>query len=424
MYLSLVLVGAVVATGCGDDGASDVPPDATPPGHLALAGACAQPLAADGAVEFAATVVNVQTAHRAIDVTNDGEVELQPHGLLQWTIVGPDAGQFRIDAGTESDSGTDSGTCSYHRGLAPNFAPGRSCHFAIEFHPTSPGQKQATLHVESTFGAPLAQDFAIRGSAIAASPGITVDTTELYLHTGFGGRVLITNATTTSVDLGTPVVDGPFSFSSWNCPSPLTPGGACTATILYPSGGSTAGCPIGRFTTTTSAVSVPLSARGVPSTISVYLQSPGSVRIDPLGMTCTLGQPCYVTLPTPTALTLTAMPETGGHFLRWSSEATICGTDPVCNLPAGATNVQLFPSFISGAGKTIAVTIVGTGTVQSADQTCTSSCAIYVEPGPVMLTESTTGTFIGWSGDCTGTDSSCELGTVINDRAVTATFSP
>lgn len=169
---------------------------------------------------------------------------------------------------------------------------------------------------------------------------------------------------------------------------------------------------------------MPSAATSTDARITIHPEGLGSVRIEPLGLTCSSGQPCVVALPTPTALTLTAMPETGGYFARWSSSPSVCGTGPVCNVPAGATNVSLNPSFVSAAGKTIAVTIVGTGTVEGWGQSCTSSCSIYVEPSPVMLTQSTTGTFVGWSGDCSGTGMTCELGTVINDRAVTATFSP
>ena len=243
---------------------------------------------------------------------------------------------------------------------------------------------------------------------------------------------MIVNAGTSTVDMGQPVITGPFGQSppGWNCPSPLTPGAACYINPITIGAPTASGCPMGTFTTTTGAVTVPLTARyaTVVSTVTVGTPLYGSVLIDPPGQLCTsTGTGCTASFDMPTAVKLTAMPEAGGHFLGWYAQpAAACGSDPVCTLAAGFTSVQVAPRFASAQAKAIAVTIAGTGAIDAGyPGSCTASCTLYAEPGAqVILSESTTGSFTGWSGDCTGTQMTCNLGNVINDRAVTATFSP
>jgi hypothetical protein len=79
--------------------------------------------------------------------------------------------------------------------------------------------------------------------------------------------------------------------------------------------------------------------------------------------------------------------------------------------------------FAPATDKHVNITIVGSGNVAGVVN-CDRSCTLDVTPGQsIDLTPSTTGTFVGWSGDCTGT-ANCQLGSVINDRNVTATFTP
>ena len=302
------------------------------------------------------------------------------------------------------------------------------------FHPTTPGQKQATLHV--TYRNLLDETFSVRGNAVATPVGLYASTPDLYVKpqtlSGYP-TFMVVNAGTSSVDMGQPVITGPFAISpqpGWNCPSPLTPGAACMVGPFWNASRMASGCPMGSFTTSTGVLVVPLTARYVPSTITIDPPPTGSsVRIDPAGQICTSsgGAARGATYGTPTAVTLTAIPESGGHFLGWYAQpASACGTDPGCTLPAGFASVHLAPRFASAQAKAIALTINGTGTVDAGyPGSCTASCTLYSEPGgQVTLTESTTGSFTGWSGDCTGTQTTCNLGNVINDRTVTATFSP
>ena len=383
-----------------------------------------------GEVVFPDTAASAQTSYRPVDVINEGPMLIGREDIL-WSFEGGDAADFSVSNGLQQE---DPEACSFHVMDTVVFAPGDSCRLDVLFHPTTPGQKQATLHV--TYRNLLDETFSVRGNAVATPVGLYASTPDLYVtpQTLSGYQTLmVVNAGTSSVDLGQPVITGPFAISpppGWNCPSPLTPGAACMVGPFWNASAMASGCPTGSFTTSTSALTVPLTARYVPSTITIDPPPTGSsVRIDPPGQICTSsgGGACGATFGTPTAVTLTAIPESGGHVLGWYAQpASACGSDLTCTLPAGFANVHLAPRFASAQAKAIVLTINGTGTVDAGyPGSCTAPCTLYAEPGgQVTLTESTTGSFTGWSGDCTGTQTTCNLGNVINDRTVTATFSP
>jgi hypothetical protein len=165
---------------------------------------------------------------------------------------------------------------------------------------------------------------------------------------------------------------------------------------------------------------VPLRAPGVPARLALTVDPHGTVHVEPGAQTCA-PPGCTVMLIGDT--TLTALPESGGHFLGWEDGTGSCSDSPTCTFPGSIGTAVVRAKFASANAKAVAITIAGFGPVQAPSRTCTSSCTDYVEPGwQVTLTAG--GTFQQWSGDCTGTSSTCNLGTVINDRAVTATFAP
>jgi hypothetical protein len=79
-------------------------------------------------------------------------------------------------------------------------------------------------------------------------------------------------------------------------------------------------------------------------------------------------------------------------------------------------------------GHTLTVTVTGggAGTVTSSDASiaCPPTCShFYLSIAPVTLTATSAAgsTFLGWSGPCTGTASTCTV-SMTSDQAVTATF--
>ena len=423
------LVATLALFGC-QPSATPPPDTAMPPvGHVVLAGNCAQPIASDGGISLPDTAT-VQTSMRVIDLVNDGNVDIDTLTAVRWTIEGPDAADFTFDGTPEGD---DSANCGFLGFLPPDIGVGLACHFAVHFHPTSPGAKQAILHIVKPYVVTLDQTFPLHGTATPPPTDLYASSPDVYLVNdgGFGGSFLITNAGATSVMLGDPTVAPPLTFDSWDCPATLTPGGACTVNLApapqnFP-------CPASEFSTTLSNLNVPLTARGEPSVLSISVQAAGSVVITPGGTVCTQAQSCDLMASVPQAFTLTATPDAGAHFSRWVDPATAltdsaCGTSPTCTVQVGPESVYLIAMFTTTTAKSIAVTIVGTGTVTpvgNGGPACTSSCVMYAESGESLsLGAATTGTFDGWSGDCTNADPDCNLGTIENDRAVTATFTP
>ena len=400
-------------------------------GHVVLQGNCAQPIANDGGIAFPDTAVMVQTGARVIDLVNDGSVDIDRRIGIDWMIEGPDAADFSV--GGEAESDEDIANCTFVSvASTPGLAVGTACHFAVRFQPTSPGVKQANLHILKSGEVSLDQTFPLHATAVPPPVGLYASTPDLYLTlptAGAGGFFQITNGGTTPVTLGDAVVGAPLMFSSWNCPATLTPGGACTVVIGYPP--ANARCPASEFSTTMTSLSVPLEARGTPAMLSIGVQAAGSVLVAPGGMTCTQDHACSVVVGMLETFTLTAIPNTGAHFIGWVDATTempaSCGTSPTCTVQVGPTSVDLIAMFTTTTVKSIAVTIAGTGTVTASGGgfACTSSCVMYAEPGDSLNLEATTpGVFDGWTGDCTNADPDCNLGTIIDDRAVTATFTP
>jgi hypothetical protein len=219
----------VAAAACGGGHAPDADaPGAT--GHVDIRGSCAFPLGSDGALEFPDTAVAVQTSYRPIDVVNTG-VGFTGRELVHWEVEGADAANFAVTTGIQADADVES--CSLHEMDTVQFPTGAFCRLDVTFQPQTLGPKQATLHV--TYANIIDQTFTVRGNAIAAPNGLFASTPDLYVKppTTQGGQGFrLVNAGATNIDLGNPVVTGPFSFAPpgppWNCPSPLTAGGACT----------------------------------------------------------------------------------------------------------------------------------------------------------------------------------------------------
>jgi hypothetical protein len=238
--------------------------DAAPSAHVDIQGACAFPLATDGALEFPATAVAVQSAYRPIDVVNTG-IPIVGRELIHWEIEGVDAANFSLSRGIETE---DSESCSFQTTNTIPFAPGDFCRLDVTFEPQTPGPKQATLHV--TFEGMIDQTFSVRGTAVASPTALFASMPDVYVKPMTMAAIQsfrLVNAGATNVDLGNPVIAAPFASSpqpGWTCTSPLIPSDSCNVGALsFDVTMASGGCPMGSFTTSTGALTVPLTARFV-----------------------------------------------------------------------------------------------------------------------------------------------------------------
>ena len=420
---SVIAFAVLVSAGCsGDDG----PPVVADPGHVVFRTACA----AASALVFPEVAV-AQRHSVIVHVVNDSDAAVNLGFMRsEIRISGADAADFEVVPGFRSGSNS-----TYDCMVAGEFLPpGAWCQLAISFHPDASGAKQATLDVGGAGSLPLS------GTAALAPAVLTTDLANLafsYIPSSLPQRFLLRNDGPTAVVLGDPVVDPPFVFRSWECPANLTPGGACSVFVDVDVSMPIETCTAGEFSTTTTGVRVPLSytpALPFPVSLHVSLVGGGEGQV-----TCVAqGDRSCLALHTdvPASAELTAEAAPGSVFVGWLDRETAtflpCGTATSCTVPLPPPSI--FNPVIRGVSawfamstfKRITVTIVGTGRVTAVNIVhCDSSCSFTVQPDipPLVLIASTPGTFVGWSGDCTGTGD-CQLGTVVNDRNVTATFSP
>jgi hypothetical protein len=150
----------------------------------------------------------------------------------------------------------------------------------------------------------------------------------------------------------------------------------------------------------------------------------GTVTSSPPGIAC--GETCEMLVQAGGIVTLTAAADASSVFIGWSGATECTGTDP-CELPIGQGR-SVTATFVRKTYD-VAVTKAGAGSgriVSSpAGIDCGPACAATYITGTVLTltaVPSPDSSFVGWSGDCTGTGS-CQL-TVEGSRALTATFAP
>jgi hypothetical protein len=420
MKRCIVLAVSIVAAGCpGGGGHQDPdgrPADAALPPDAPIA---TSPLVADGgsgpvaAWTFADTAAGAK-AQATLLIRNGGAGSIGPLAL---TITGdPD---FSIVA-----SGS---TCE-----GQTLAAGDQCQVRLAFAPTATGARDAILHVAAGAATPL--DLPLHGKGLPALPaGLVADVSALdfasvEIQQHADASVLLSNTSTAAITLGARKTTPGYTIASDNCPASLSPGGACTVTVRFTP--TISGLLAGTLTAPWSGgdVGVALSGIGLRRiTITRIGGGAGHVVSSPSGLDC--GTTCSALFAG--AVTLTATPDAQDRFAGWDA---LCGTATTCTLPAAGGSISLTARFETSAAKQIAVTFAGgaRGIVYVVDEVslntlliCNASCSTYVSPGAqIGLYGFTPSTFGGWTGACTAATHDCNLGTIINDRAVTVTFTP
>jgi hypothetical protein len=165
----------------------------------------------------------------------------------------------------------------------------------------------------------------------------------------------------------------------------------------------------------------PAAAAANPTlTVTPAGNGAGTVTSTPAGIDC--GSTCSTSsFPAGTSVTLTATPASGSQFASWSGPCT--GTGP-CTFTLNADTTVL----ATFTRPTLAVTKGGTGkgtvTSSPAGIDCGATCtAAFDQNTQVTLTATRAvgSRFSGWSGNCTGTASTCTL-TMDASKAVAANF--
>jgi peptidoglycan/xylan/chitin deacetylase (PgdA/CDA1 family) len=157
--------------------------------------------------------------------------------------------------------------------------------------------------------------------------------------------------------------------------------------------------------------------------VTVTTTGTGSGRVgsSPLGIDC--GATCQAAYATGTTLTLTAVAAPGASFTGWSGACS--GSAVTCTLDMTADR-SASAMFTADAALTVGTTGTGGGSVASSSGgiDCGAACqASYTSGTTVTLTAVAApgSTFMGWSGDCTGSAAACTLD-MTADRTATALF--
>jgi len=299
---------------------------------------------------------------------------------------------------------------------------GAYCHVRLVFAPSGEGSVDAPLTLTSG-STPIT--FPVHGVGIAAISGLFSDHQSVDFGVTYAGTpsspatVLLENTGTATMPIDAFAVQGAgFALGNQNCPAALTPGGACSVTLVF--NPSSPGPSAGTLTVMsgTAVLSVPLT--GLAARVVTVTTSGGGTGTVTSTPNVQCGLPCIDNALGTIVFTATA--DSGSLFAGWQSQ---CGTQATCTV-GPSVPVDLVARFELNSAKAIAVTFAGSGVgfVNINNTICTSSCTTYVAVGTTPnVAGYSPSTFVGWTGDCTGTAANCNLGTVINDRAVTATFS-
>jgi phospholipase C len=188
--------------------------------------------------------------------------------------------------------------------------------------------------------------------------------------------------------------------------------------------GACNGTGVCKMTLTKNASAVANFSASPVLTVTLSGNGKGSVASNPAGISC--GPTCSASFSSGTQVTLTATAATSSHFVGWSGGCS--GNQLTCTLTLGASQqvTAIFNTTQNGPVLTVTLAGTGMGTVASnpAGISCEPTCSASFNSGTQVTLTATAATnshFVGWTGACSGNQSTCRL-TLSASQQVTATF--
>ncbi len=168
--------------------------------------------------------------------------------------------------------------------------------------------------------------------------------------------------------------------------------------------------------------------------LAVNIKGEGAISTSPTGTNCKLTsklKKCY--FPKGTTVTVTAIPKSGSVFAGWTGVCNHKHVNCIVTLNTSVSINAVFDSMVASRSVyniAVSKTGAGSGTITSnlnwVGIDCGGKCwgEVTSEMGNLILyAKAKTGSkFIRWSGDCTGTKTSCSLGTVKDNKNIIAEF--
>jgi hypothetical protein len=364
----------------------DAPPPDAPPPDAAVVGASLS--VTPGTRSFGVVTVDGSSASETFTVENTGNEDISD---LAVTLSGSSAGHFGIAAST----------------CGAALAADASCTVDVVFSPGTAGARAAML-VASGGGDSDAASLSGTGSAtldVSVSGSGTVSSTPAGIACPGTCSSAFTSAT---VSLSQSAGSG-ATFNGWSGACSGT--GSCSVTLDAP----------------TRSVSASFGAPTHTVTVEKIGTGTGTVTSSPSGISC--GATCSAELPEGT-VRLTANDDAGSIFVGWTGAG--CGTSTQCTFTLTG-DILVTAEFARTFTLDVTVLVAnGINRVNvdgdSDGGNCFSHCDFTFAEGEAVTLRAFEDDpmnyqFTGWSGDCSGGGSTCNL-TMDEDKDVNATFNP
>ena len=146
----------------------------------------------------------------------------------------------------------------------------------------------------------------------------------------------------------------------------------------------------------------------------------GTVTSSPAGIACMTGS-CSHDFDPDTAVTLTAVPDTGSVFVSWGGACS--GSTPTCDVTLAQATSVTATFDVARYAVTVTKSGAGSGTIAGNGINCGGTCTVMVDHGTMISltqTPANLSVFAGWGGACTGT-AGCMV-TVTGPTSISANF--